>query len=202
MLQSQADAIKATLGNYSTIRKMYYESIFVAIYDYLDSDRSITSFRSTMTRAMVEAFTPAADIGWEDGGGTLPLDEETNAWLTAMQQAEIEYINVLFQNLKELRKSEEVDKTATATARADGYAQTLDMIYNHAKIAGAGNKMLTFVGDDGVESCTDCRKYKNKRRRAKWWIANDAVPPNRNFECRGYRCRHTLVDDNGVVWTL
>lgn len=196
------DDVKATLGNYATIRRMYYESVFVSVYDYLDGDQPITKYKNSINLAMVNAFLPAAEIGWEDGGGTLPMDAETLAWLSEMQSAEIGYIDALFVTLRDMRGGEDVMKVEVAQARANGYAQTLDMIYNHAKMRAAKNKMFTFVGDDGKESCSDCRRYKNKRRRAKWWIQNDAVPPNRNFECRGYNCHHVLVDDNGIVWTL
>lgn len=195
--------IKAALGNYASVRKEYYEAVFVAVYDYLDGTGPITTYKNAIRLAMTNAFLPAAEIGYEAGGGTLPMDEDTLAWLSDMQSAELGYIDSLFISLRDIRKSEDVQKVQVAQARAQGYTQTLDMIYNHAKISGANkNVMLTFVGDDGKESCEDCRRYKNKRRRAKWWIENDAIPPNHNFECKGYNCRHTLVDDNGTVWTL
>ena len=202
MNKELSDTIKAALGTYTQVRDAYYQEIFVSIYDYLDGDGSIATFKNAMKRAMVNAFTPAAENGWQDGGVELPMSDEVNVWLTAALDAELGHIDLLFQNLKELRKSEDVNKTETAQARADGYTQTLDFVYNHAKIAAAGNGMLTFAGDDGKESCTDCKKYKGKRHKASWWIEHDAIPPNRGFECHGYNCQHTLVDDKGTVWTL
>jgi len=195
-------AIKAALGTYPAVRDKYYEEIFVAVFDYLGGDGAITSFKNAMKRAMVEAFLPAMEIGWEDGGGTLPISDTAQEWLATMQAAEIEFINVLFQTLKETRKGEDVKKTEIAQARADGYCATLDKIYNYAKVAGAGDTMLTFAGNDGKENCTDCGYYKGKRKKASWWITNNAVPPNRDFECKGYRCQHYLMDDSGKVWTL
>jgi len=197
-----ADAIKAALGNYPQVRQTYYEDVFAAVFDYLDSAGAVTSFRNAMKRAMVNAFGPTAEIAWEDGGGTLPVDEEVSAWVTSMIDGELGYIDELFQKLKQTRKGEDVQKVAIAQARAEGYAGTLDKVYNYVKVAAAGNTMLTFAGDDGAESCTDCSKYKGKRHKAKWWIQNNAVPPNRDFECKGYNCRHALVDDSGKVWTL
>ena len=197
-----ADTIKATLGSYPNVRKKYYEDVFTAVFDYLDSEKSIASFKNSMMQALGSAFPSTGDIAWEDGGGSLPIDPEISAWIGAMQEAEIGYINVLFQNLKSIRGSEDLKKFEYATARATGYAETLDRIYNYVKVAAAGSQMLVFTGDDGDESCADCQKYKGKRHKAKWWVDHNAVPPNRDFECKGYRCQHMLVDDSGRVWTL
>lgn len=203
MNQELADTIKAAMGNYPTTRRVYYEAVFVSVYDYLDGSEAITKYKNAFRLATTNAFLSAAEIGWEDGGGKLPLDPMVIEWLSGMQAAEYANIDVLFVSLRALRTSgDEVEKVNIATKRAEGYSETLDLIYNYAKVAAAKNKMLTFVGEDGKESCSDCRKYKNKRHRAKWWIDHDAVPPNRGFECKGYNCQHVLVDDNGMVWTL
>lgn len=197
-----ATAIKASLGSYPLVRDAYYEEIFASIFDYLDKGGAITTFKNSMKRAMVNAFLPAAEIGWEDGGGALPISDDLQEWLAAMQSAELGYIDVLFQTLKEARKDPEIKKAEIGQARAEGYCLTLDRIYNYAKVNAAANTMLTFEGDDGAESCSDCQKYKGKRHKASWWISHNAVPPNRDFECKGYNCRHYLQDDNGTIWTL
>ena len=197
-----ATAIKKALGTYPLVRDKYYGDVFASVYDFLDTGKRKTTFKNDIRRGMADAFVDAADIAWADAGAELPLDGDTLAWLAMQQEAEFGFIDVLFQHLKDLKKVEGVDKTATATARADGYTRTLDRIYNYVKIAAAGSKMLTFAGDDGAMSCTDCQRYKGKRHKASWWIANDAVPPNRNFECGGWQCYHVLVDDQGNVWTL
>lgn len=197
-----ADAIKAILGTYPQVRKRYYDDVFVAVYDYLDSDRGITSFKNSMKTAIGNAFIQAAEIAWEGGGATLPLDADVAEWLASMTEAEFGYVDVLFQNLKAIRGDEDLKKFEYSSNRASGYADTLDRVYNYIKIAAAGSKMLTFLGDDGEESCSDCQRYKGKRHKASWWVKNNAVPPNRDFECKGYRCRHYLADDSGQVWTL
>lgn len=194
--------IKATLGQYPNIRSDYYDEVFVAVYDYLDSSGSITTFKNAMKRAVGTGFPATGDAAWEDGGGALPIDPEISDWLGAMQDAEIGYIDALFQTLKQVRGSEDLKPFEYASARAEGYAKTLDRIYNYVKIAAAGSVMLTFMGDDGTESCTDCQKYKGQRHKASWWIKNNAVPPNRDFECGGYNCQHLLVSDDGIVWTV
>ena len=195
-------SFEKALATYAAVRRTYYEAVFVVIYDYLDSDKPLTQYKNQMKQAMINAFIPAAEIGWEDAGAQLPYDDAVAAFLSDATDAEMGYIDALFLSLKEARKSEDVNKVELATARAVGYANTLDRIYNRVKVMAAGSRMLTFAGEDGEESCSDCQRYKGKRRKASWWIRNDAIPPNRNFECGGYRCQHVLVDDDGQVWTL
>jgi len=198
-----AESIKAALGTYPTIRDAYYEEVFVAVFDYLDSDKGIASFKNAMKRAMVDAFGPAGDAGWEDAGAELPVDQETAEWITAMQNAEIGYIDALFETLKAMRKGEDVKKAEIAQQKAEAYSVQLDMIYNRAKIAAAGNKMLTLVGDDGVQSCADCQRMKGKRHKASWWISKNLIPgKGSDYECGGWHCQHVLVDDTGQVWTV
>ena len=198
-----AETIKAAVGTYAQIRKAYYEEVFVAVYDYLDSDKGIASFKNAMRRAVGTAFPAAGDAGWEDGGGSLPIDPDISEWIAAAQNAELANIDVLFQNLKMLRKDGEVQKAEYAQARAEGYASTLDRVYSYVKIAAGKNTMLTLVGDDGEHSCNECQKYKGKRHRASWWVERNLVPGiGSAYSCGGWRCQHTLVDDSGAVWSL
>jgi hypothetical protein len=197
-----AEAIKAILGTYPQVRKRYYDDVFVAVYDYLDSEQGITKFKNSMKTAIGNAFVQAAEIAWEAGGGALLIDPAIADWVASMTDAEFAFVDVLFQNLKAIRGSEDLKLFEYSSARASGYAGTLDKIYNYVKVAAAKDVMLTFAGDDGAESCSDCTKYKGKRHKASWWVKNNAVPPNRDFECKGYNCQHALVDDSGKVWTL
>jgi hypothetical protein len=199
-----ADAIKAALGDYLKVRQSYYDEIFVAVYDYLDTGGSVATFKNAMKRAMVDALLPASESGWLDGGGELPIDEDTSAWVTAMQGAELSNIDVLFETLKQLKKTdEEINRVDTATARANGYCLTMDTVYSHCKLAAGGNIMLTLEGTDGAVSCAECQKYKGKRHKASWWIANNLVPGvGSAYTCGGWNCYHVLVDDKGKLWTI
>ena len=193
--------VKAALGTYSQVREKYYGDVFASVYDFLDTGKRMTSFRNDMRRGMADAFVQTGDIAWIDGGSELPIDADILDWLAGQQAAEFGFIDTLFQSLKDMRKAGDVNKTAEATSRADGYTRTLDRIYNYIKVAAAKNIMLTFAGSDGKESCTDCQRYKGQRHKASWWIAHDAVPPNRNFECGGWQCEHILEDDKGNAWS-
>ncbi len=198
--------LQFTLSEYSAVRSEYWAKIYDVVQGYLTSSDRVTAYESEMKRTMLETITKVGNIAWEDGGGTLPLDPDAAGWLTTRMNAEMGFIDNLFETLKMLRQEEAGNISDTAISKAfataDGYSKTLDAVYSQTKVLAAGSKMLTFVGEDGDESCEDCRKYKSKRHRASWWIAHDAVPPNRIFECKGYKCQHVLVDDQGRLFTI
>lgn len=194
-----------SLGEYSAIRQEYWARIFDAVFTYLTTSQNINAVKLPMRAAIGTAYPATADMAWIDGGGELPLDEDALSVASAAESAELGYVEELANNLRMLKKDESFNSNeaaAVAERHAEGYARSLDRLYNSIKVLAAGSKMLTFVGDDGTESCTDCQKYKGKRHKAKWWVANDAVPPNRNFECGGWQCLHVLADDSGRVYTL
>lgn len=204
--------LELTLAEYSKVRATYWAEIYDVVYEYLVSGASITSFKSRMKRAMVTAFPKVGDLAWEDGGSTLPVDKETNEWLTSRMNAELGFIDNTFESLKFARKDASEDELkdiaiTQAFQRADAYSKTLDGIYNQIKIMAAGSKMLTLVGQDGTPPhfpCTECRKLKGKRHKASWWISRGFVPyaGNPNYTCGCYRCAHVLVDDNGALFTI
>jgi hypothetical protein len=196
--------LELSIGDYAAVRQEYYGQIYFAVFGYLSDVGGLKTNKNAMKRAMVEAFGATETLAWQDGGGDLPVGEEAVAWVTARQQAEIGFIDLLFQQLSELKKEEGIDPEAEATARAEGYTRTLDGLYNEVKAMAFGNKMLTFVGRDGMESCPDCQKLKEQRHRASWWVRRGLIPyrGNINFACGGWRCEHFLVDDQGGVFTL
>lgn len=209
--ESIAKSIKAGLihskemkqaDSYGAIRDKLWIEIYDSVYDYLNGDLTIASARNKMTLAISEAYINSADIAYQDGGGTLPLDDDTASFANGELQAQLGYADSLFTTLKGLKKEGDYDANGEASDRADGYTGSMDALYNSVKTMAAGNTMLTFDGDDGKESCNDCKRYKGQRHRASWWISHNAVPPNRNFECGGYNCEHYLVDDDGKEFTI
>ncbi len=192
-------AIKAD-GDWSSIIGTYHDAITEALIEYFESDSTVTALQNVFKRAVLTAFNDVFDLGWTDGGSELPLDEDAVTWIENRINTEFGFVIELFQQAKQLRGEKDFDYFSWASEKADGYSQTLNIIYNNAVVMSGKNIMLTFDGDDGAESCTDCQKYKDKRHKASWWISHNAVPPNRDFICHGYNCQHILVDDNGEVW--
>lgn len=195
------------LGSYRAIRQEYWGAIFRSVQDYLNAPANVavTKFRNEAKRACRVAFLEASQQGFEDGGGTLPYSRSFAAQINSMLATEQSYIDGMFVQLRELKKSgEEYNAAQEAQARADGYARGLDHVYNMSKVEGAGNKMLTLGGEDGKESCSTCSSLKGKRHKAKWWQSKGLVPGvgNRNYECGGFQCQHYLYDDQGYLFTI
>lgn len=202
LLSEQARAAIKAADGYPGVRSDYWHSVYNAVYDYLTGNKPVTSFVNSVKRAFTDAYIKAAEIGYVEGGADLPFDDETIAWLTGVQAQEFSYIEGLFSRLK--AEWEGLDPGTEAANRAEGYTGTLDAIFGEAKVRAAGNKMLTLDGDDGKESCPECKKLKGARHRASWWIKNGLVPApgNTNYTCGNYNCDHRLYDDDGNEYTI
>lgn len=205
--------LELSLGEYSRERSAYWAKVYDIVFTYLKSSRPSTAFKQQFKKAEADTLTNVGEIAWLDGGSELPLDETALGFMAAKQTEDFGAINVLFENLQLLKKEtkaakEDMDAVAIAeaTARADGYARTMDSVYSTVKLLGGKDKMLTFVGIDGQPPsypCRECRRYKGKRHRASWWVAHDAIPGSHTgFTCKGYNCKHVLIDDGGQLWTL
>lgn len=193
-----ADDAKAALPDvpdYQRTRRGYRLAVIGAVSGYLESDKGIGQFKRQLGRAVIEAFSDAFYAGYADAGGE-ETEAEDERWLTDRANAELGFIDELFAGLKEKRKGDALDIDGEVEARADGYTATLDGVYTEGKLRGAKNRTLVFSGDDGEESCPDCKRLKGKRRTIKWILANDAIPRpgNEFFECQGYRCQHYWED--------
>lgn len=199
--------LELSLAEYSRVRADYYSAVYDAVYDFLSGKSSTTSYVNAFKTAMSAAVFETGTIAWQDGGAELPVDEEAFSVVQSTHNAELGNIDALFVRLLALRRSEDKDNIdlvaeQEASARAEGYCGTLDFLYSQIKLLAGNNKMLTFVGSDGKESCPECKRMKNKRHSAKWWVQHDLIPGSKNYSCGGWRCLHILIDDGGQVWTL
>jgi hypothetical protein len=190
-------------GELSAINSMYHDAITQNLVKYFEGG-SVAGPKNSYKRSMVEAFGSALDLGWSDGGGTPPPDADTLEWFNTRVGQELAYIDTMYQEAKELRKEEGFDYFSWVTARADGYTNTLREIYNVGKLRAMSNKMVTFLGEDGAESCDTCQKLKGKRHKISWFVANNYVPPfGTGLDChQGRRCQHYLQDDEGNAITV
>lgn len=189
---------------YEDIKKDYYAAVRVAILGYLVQSASSTKFKNDMKRAVAESFPEAFYAAYAAGGGE-DVEKEDDEWLTARMNAELGYIDVLFQNLKGVKDEELPPKELVIEAEfhAEGYTRTLDGVWAQGLLRGQKNKMLTMAGEDGAENCTDCRRLKGKRYSARKWL-RVGIPgvPGNGYACGGYNCEHFLKDDEGAQWTL
>lgn len=205
LITARLKGVKADLvaGDLSGINKKYHDVITGRLVDYFEGG-AIGAARNAFKQAMINAFGDAFDLGWTDGGQDLPVDEAALAWLEARLNQEVGYIDMLFQEAKELRKDSEFDYFTWITARADGYTNTLKEIYNAARMRATTDQMVTFAGDDGVQSCDTCQKLQGQRHKLSWFIARNYIPPfGSGLDCaKGGHCKHGLMDEKGNWVTI
>ena len=208
-LSAAAAAIQLSIGDYAPIRQAYKLEVGAAINEYLYTDNvRITRFRNTFKKAILRAFYPAFEQGLVDGGGEAPAQGEDLEWINSRVDQEFSFVDGLFMQLRDLKKQAEEEGRGilegVADAKSEGYARTLDGVYNQGKVRGAGNKMLTFGGSDGAESCKTCQRLKTQRHRASWWKKHGLIIErgNDNYDCGCWQCEHFLFDDQGHVYTF
>lgn len=188
-------------GDLSSINATYHDAITTELTTYFEGG-IVTGPRNRFRVATTEAFYDAFYLGYSDGGGDTP-DTEALDWLTARINQEYGFIDMLFVQIKELRKDTEFDFFAFVTARADGYTNTLREIYNAAYARASADVMVTFDGDDGAESCETCQQLKGQRHRLSWFVKRNYLPPfGTGLQCHpGGHCKHYLRKDNGEIIT-
>jgi hypothetical protein len=194
-------AIKA-LGGYEEVRNEYWADVYDSVEGYLTGTRPITSFRNKMYNAMNSAFQTGAELGYVNGGGEVPLDSVTQAWLDGEILAEKNNIDNLFAGLQQTWESK--DAIAEAFARADGYAGKLDAIYAQAMMNGANNPMLTWKLGQTETHCDTCASLDGKKHPAQWYIDRDYIPrkPYAGMDCKGFNCDCMLVDKDGLEYSI
>lgn len=191
-------------AGYDGIRTVMHGAIYSAVYDYLSGRGNVTGPRSEMAAAVSRAYIETADVAYSEGSGELPLDADTAAWARAQLDAQLAYIDQLFEDLRELRKSGDFDAGAVAEARAAGYASGLDGFYNEAVLRGSKNMMVEWVLGGTEKHCKDCAKLAGQKHRISWYIERDYIPRKNGaaMECGGYNCDCSLIDKDGNEVTL
>jgi hypothetical protein len=200
-----ADALEAIkAAGYDGIRTVMRGEIFGAVFGYLSGSGYVTTFKAQMTTAISRAYIEAADVAYVDAGAELPLDPDTAAWARGQLDAQLGFVDDLFEGLRELRKQGGFDAGAVAQARAEGYASALDGFANEARMMGSKNTMLTWHLGATEKHCRDCAKLDGQSHRAKWYIEHGYIPrkAGASMECGGWNCGCSLVDRNGNEITI
>lgn len=206
-----AMAVKA--GGYPAVLRDYRATLDDVLSSFATSPKSerVTKYQSELSRAMVEAFQSAFDLGYtETSGSDTQDDRDAQDWLNARVEQELGFIKSMFQDLKSLRDQvwdKEIkiaDVKDFVTARIAGYASSLDGVNNSGRMWGMKNKMLTWRLGDTEQHCDTCAKLNGNAHRAKWYLAHNYIPrqPGADMDCGGYRCDCSLTDANGEAVTL
>jgi hypothetical protein len=199
--EETVQAIKA--AGYDGIRTVMSGGVFGSVFGYL-SGGSFGDAVQRMATVVSRAYVETAELAWVEAGAELPLDAETAAWARSQLDAQLGYVDQLFEDLKELRKSGDFDAGEVATARAAGYASGLDGFYNEAVLRGKKNQMVTWHLGATEKHCKTCASLDGKSHRISWYIDHDYIPRKNGaaMECGGWRCDCSLVDKDGNEVTI
>jgi len=204
----RAAMFATSASGYNGVRESYRIQIAGLIIEYLFADRSNRTFYSGQMKLLVtEFFQTGFEVGYLDAGSKISdITSEDRSWLTARINAELGYIDMLFLALKDVRDNIDPEEYPDIVdQKAELWTQTLDGVYNEGKIRAGKDVSLSFVGNDGAESCKTCMKWKGKRHRKSFWLKRGLIPGqpgNHNFECGGWNCEHYLITDDGKRYTF
>jgi hypothetical protein len=202
--KSIGTSIKQISGDYAPVRQELWAEVYDAVFGFLNSNSQVRTYSSPMATAIAKAYIDTADIAYVDGGGSLPLDDDTLATAKSLMNEQLGYVDSMFDTLKQLRKDGDYDAISVAFQKANSWVSALDGFYNIIKMAGAGNKMLTWELGNTEKHCKDCANLDGQRHRASWYNSRGYTPrkPGSNTECGGYNCDCRLVDDDGNEFTI
>lgn len=189
----------------SSVSADYSGMLMEALHNYADGSMGMVEARNDFIQSMANSFMDAFDAGIADGGGDPDnVAQAASIWLGDRQDQERQNILDLFRTLKEqMAIDPPVDIGSWISDRSGGYTSTLGDVYSMGKLYGAKNKLLTFGGDDGMESCESCQGLKGTTLPALEVIARDLFPyqGNTNFVCGGWHCEHGWFDSDGNQFT-
>jgi len=203
-LSEETRAMLKAAGSYDGIRTVMHGAVFGAVFGYLSGEGYVTTFREAMATAISRAYIDTADTAYEEGGGELPLDDETAAWARGMLDEQLAYIDALFEDLRDLRKAGGFDAGEVGQARAEGYASALDGFYNEAVLRGSKNKIAYWRLGKTEKHCNDCLQLNGQGHKISWYIEHDFIPRKSGcaLECGGWECDCGLEDKDGNEITI
>lgn len=190
-------------GDLASINKAYNDRIVKALIDYFEGG-GVAPSRNEFKRAMIQAFGDAFDLGYTNGGGELPIDDDSFAWLEARLNQEAGYIDMLFEQAKALRKEEEFDYFSWVTMHTSNYVGTLSAIYNAGSMSAKRNQSGTWELGNTEKHCKTCLSLAGKTHRMSWYLARNYIPrqPGSNLECGGWNCDCKIRGKDGTEITV
>lgn len=178
------------------------------VVDTANGNMGATDLARAM-RALVRSTGPQAyREGLREGGIKDPdaeMDDADEGTVNGWVGGQLEYVKgfaAAAAAVAELTGDAKTQARDAMLGRVDQWRDSLRAIGERGELSAKGNPMLTLDGEDGDESCRDCRKYKGQRHRRSWWEARGLLDrPNSNFECGRFadHCNHHYYDDSRTM---
>lgn len=134
------------------------------------------------------------DVGREDGEFA---DEELEI-LNREINTELTYV-IQFANDIEEGSKENGGKLAPLLARAELWVNTINRIYNLAKLVLGGNRKQRWKRNPLKDSCDDCIRLDGRVYYASTWHKYGIQPQSRDLACGGHQCGCGFEDTDDPV---
>lgn len=177
----------------------YDDALTRFAFDVLGGRMGPVDFRRAHKELLRAVALEAYSEGLREGGVDEPPDDDDRATVRGWLDEQVGHVNDFAAWLASEPRNSEAKRRELAD-RVALWVEALEQLGNLGRASAKDNLMVEFVGDDGDESCDECREYKGQRHRVKWWVSRGLVPGkigNENFSCGGYRCKHFLADKDG-----
>jgi len=131
----------------------------------------------------------------EAGVEDAEMDEDDMAKFLSILAEQNRYITDLNTSLDEAGGISDAEAALKATQWFNG---SIMPFRDAGRLSADQNGNYEFVGDDGTESCIDCKRLKGQIHRLREWMRRKMNPPyGENLACSGGKhCKHLLVRVN------
>lgn len=190
--QVTADDSTPLEKEYDATASEFEGEIAAILSDAADGSINKTSFSARM-RSAINKYGRLAMLDGLNAGGveTDELDTDDKTTLATLLAAQSPYVSNV---ANEIFNSDGGFKGSPDFRASLWVAKTLEPFYYAGLQSADQNGMYKFVGTDGDESCSTCKKLKGQVHRLKDWVRKKLVPrvDTENFECGGWQCQHYL----------
>lgn len=210
-LASVIDAItkrviaKAERKSINEVVRRYRDAFENVLYDAFNGRMSQTLLVAKLAAIIESNAGDAYREGMREGGGDPETDftKEDQSVVDDWISTQIGVLAGFAQAAVDVRSADDKDTARAAILdRVDMWVEGLNQLGMLGSLNMKGDPMLTYDGDDGEESCTECQKYKGQRHRRSWWEKKGLLERNgnENFTCgRWDNCHHNYYFDDGSI---
>lgn len=190
----------------NSVLREYDDRLTRFAFEVLNGQMDAVDFRRAHKALIRTVSNDVFAEGWREGGGD-PKDTEPDdiALLKDWEREQVGFVNDFAAWLASTDENGKRNWEAKRRQLAERIAAWVLAARNLGEQAAArakGDPYLTFDGDDGEESCDECREYKGQRHRLSWWDRRGLLKRNGNdnYGCgRWAPCQHHFFYDDGKL---
>jgi hypothetical protein len=187
-----ADDVAQLSKEYDATKTAFTSDIAAILQDAADGGVSKAAFSARM-RSTINTYGKAAYLDGLETGGVKAADyDDTDSSNVADLLA---YNSQYVTDLAKTIYAEDGTVVGGADFKANLWAnKSLNEFYYKGIESADKNGLYKFTGNDGQESCKDCKSLKGKTHRMSWYVKNRKRPgvDTEGFECQGWQCEHFL----------